>query len=238
VNGSTYTTTANSSGNWSITTTTLPSGTYSVTATATDAVGNVSPVGTGKLVIDSIADSDGDGIFDFEEGTSDTDFDGILDYLDLDSDNDGYLDSYEKNIDTDKDGIPDFQDTDSDGDGILDKLEDDLDFGNLKDCDHDGIENRIDPDVCDLILPQIITPNGDGLNDVLKIPGILRLQPNHLTILNRWGNVVFEQDNYQNTWGGNGFSGELPDGTYYYLVDFMGQKPAISNYVYLDRTGK
>ena len=55
VNGSTYTTTANSSGNWSITTSTLPSGTYSVTATATDAAGNVSPVGTGTLVIDNTA---------------------------------------------------------------------------------------------------------------------------------------------------------------------------------------
>jgi gliding motility-associated-like protein len=51
VNGTTYTTTANSSGNWSITTNTLPSGTYSVTAKATDAVGNVSPVGIGSLQI-------------------------------------------------------------------------------------------------------------------------------------------------------------------------------------------
>lgn len=189
-------------------------------------------------------DSDGDGILDkIEAGPNplkplDSDGDGIPDYRELDADNDGYLDAYEKDIDTDKDGIPDFQDTDSDGDGILDKVEDDVDFGNLKDCDHDGIENRIDPDVCELILPQIITPNGDGLNDVLKIPGIFRLQPNHLTIINRWGAVVFEQENYQNTWGGNGVSGELPDGNYYYVVDFKGAKPTITNFVYLDRTGK
>jgi gliding motility-associated-like protein len=189
-------------------------------------------------------DSDGDGILDkIEAGPNplkplDSDGDGIPDFRELDADNDGYLDSYEKSIDTDKDGIPDFQDTDSDGDGILDKVEDDLDFGNIKDCDHDGIENRIDPDVCDLILPQIITPNGDGLNDVLKIPGIMRLQPNHITIINRWGAVVYDAENYQNTWGGTGDSGELPDGTYYYVVDFKGAKPAISNFIYLDRTGK
>jgi gliding motility-associated-like protein len=189
-------------------------------------------------------DSDGDGILDkIEAGPNplkplDSDGDGIPDFRELDADNDGYLDSYEKSIDTDKDGIPDFQDTDSDGDGILDKVEDDLDFGNIKDCDHDGIENRIDPDVCDLILPQIITPNGDGLNDVLKIPGILRLQPNHITIINRWGAVVYDAENYQNTWGGTGDSGELPDGTYYYVVDFKGAKPTISNFIYLDRTGK
>jgi gliding motility-associated-like protein len=189
-------------------------------------------------------DSDGDGILDkIEAGPNplkplDSDGDGIPDFRELDADNDGYLDSYEKSIDTDKDGIPDFQDTDSDGDGILDKVEDDLDFGNIKDCDHDGIENRIDPDVCDLILPQIITPNGDGLNDVLKIPGIMRLQPNRITIINRWGAVVYDAENYQNTWGGTGDSGELPDGTYYYVVDFKGAKPTISNFIYLDRTGK
>jgi gliding motility-associated-like protein len=189
-------------------------------------------------------DSDGDGILDkIEAGPNplkplDSDGDGIPDFRELDADNDGYLDSYEKSIDTDKDGIPDFQDTDSDGDGILDKVEDDLDFGNIKDCDHDGIENRIDPDVCDLILPQIITPNGDGMNDVLKIPGIMRLQPNHITIINRWGAVVYDAENYQNTWGGTGDSGELPDGTYYYVVDFKGAKPTISNFIYLDRTGK
>ena len=189
-------------------------------------------------------DSDDDGIFDKDEAGPnpfkplDSDGDGISDYREIDSDNDGYLDGYERNIDTDRDGIPDFQDLDSDGDGIEDKVEDNLDFGNIKDCDRDGIENRLDPDVCELILPQIITPNGDGLNDVLIIPGILRLQPNRLTIINRWGSVVFDQENYQNNWGGISFSGELPDGVYYYVVDFKGAKPTISNYVYLDRTGK
>jgi gliding motility-associated-like protein len=66
----------------------------------------------------------------------------------------------------------------------------------------------------------------------------MRLQPNHITIINRWGAVVYDAENYQNTWGGTGDSGELPDGTYYYVVDFKGAKPTISNFIYLDRTGK
>jgi gliding motility-associated-like protein len=217
---------------------------YSVRVRVTDAGGLSFEKQFTILIIDLNEDSDGDGIWDdVEKGPNiysllDTDNDGIPDYLDLDSDSDGYLDSHERNIDTDRDGIPDFQDLDSDSDGIADKVEDDLDFGNIKDCDRDGIENRLDPDVCELILPQIITPNGDGLNDVLIIPGILRLQPNRLTIINRWGSVVFDQENYQNNWGGISFSGELPDGVYYYVVDFKGAKPTITNFIYLDRTGK
>jgi gliding motility-associated-like protein len=170
----------------------------------------------------------------------------------LDSDNDGYSDAYEagpdKNnpVDTDKDGKPDYQDTDSDGDGIEDKLEDDVNYGALPDCDKDGIENRLDPDDCADFAPQGISPNGDGLNDVLIIPGILRRQPNRLTIFNRWGNVVYETENYKNDWGGKtdrAFSlleddQLLPDGVYYYVIDYRGKWPDIGQYVYINRLAK
>jgi len=55
-------------------------------------------------------DSDGDGLSDEEEGTGDTDGDGIPDYLDWDSDNDGVPDSVEAGKDSDGDGIPDHLD--------------------------------------------------------------------------------------------------------------------------------
>jgi gliding motility-associated-like protein len=189
-------------------------------------------------------DSDGDGIADKFEGTKDTDSDGRPDYLDLDSDNDGYSDADERGItsldqaplDTDKDGLADYVDTDSDGDGILDKLEDDINLGNLPDCDKDGISNRLDKDICDLLKPRGISPNGDGKNDFLIIPGILRYEPNHLMIYNRWGTLVYETKNYQNNWAGTDNKGvDLPDGTYYYLIDFFGKRPEISTYVYINR---
>lgn len=189
-------------------------------------------------------DSDGDGIADKFEGTKDSDNDGRPDYLDLDSDNDGYSDADERGItsldqaplDTDKDGLADYIDTDSDGDGILDKLEDDINLGNLPDCDKDGISNRLDKDICDLLKPRGISPNGDGKNDFLIIPGILRFEPNHLMIYNRWGTLVYETNNYQNKWAGTDNKGvELPDGVYYYLIDFFGKRPEISTYVYVNR---
>ena len=72
---------------------------------------------------EEIKDSDSDGISDIDEGTNDTDHDGIADYLDTDSDNDGISDIDEGTNDTDHDGIADYLDTDSDNDGISDKKE-------------------------------------------------------------------------------------------------------------------
>jgi len=203
-------------------------------------------------------DSDGDSIPDkLEAGSNpasplDTDGDGTFDFRDLDSDGDGFLDRTEAGanpnapVDTDGDGKPDFQDIDSDNDGILDRLEDDVSFGALPDCDRDGIPNRIDKDVCETYLTQGFSPNGDGVNDTFVIPGLAGMGNNKLTVFNRWGNIVFEANNYKNDWGGktaNSFDplasdGLLPDGVYYYVIDFNGSRPTISNYLFINRLAK
>ncbi|MCB0478576.1 MAG: gliding motility-associated C-terminal domain-containing protein [Crocinitomicaceae bacterium] len=71
-----------------------------------------------------------------------------------------------------------------------------------------------------LQIPTGITPNGDGKNDYLVIRG-LEVYPNsHVTILNQWGNVVYENSDYQNDWGGTNKSGaDLPDGTYFVILE-------------------
>jgi gliding motility-associated-like protein len=204
-------------------------------------------------------DSDNDGLSDkIEAGANpnlpvDTDKDGKPDFRDLDSDNDGMLDREETGpngaspLDTDKDGIYDFRDTDADNDGILDVNEDDLGLGNIVDCDKDGIPNRLDADTCPSVAPQGISPNGDGKNDVLAFPGLLATPgPNKLTILNRWGNIVYESADYKNTWGGQTdrafglleTDGLLPDGTYYYILDYQGRKPTVKAYIYINRIDK
>ncbi|HYH55402.1 MAG TPA: gliding motility-associated C-terminal domain-containing protein, partial [Anseongella sp.] len=68
--------------------------------------------------------------------------------------------------------------------------------------------------VAGLWVPNVITPNGDGKNDRLVIPGLGNYGENELVILNRWGNHVFEQKGYQDSWTGEGLS----EGTYYYLL--------------------
>ena len=58
----------------------------------------------------------------------------------------------------------------------------------------------------------IITPNGDGDNDVLVLPA--SLTGSALKVYNRWGKEVYNSPYYQNNWSGN----DLPVGTYYYTV--------------------
>lgn len=63
-------------------------------------------------------------------------------------------------------------------------------------------------------IPTLFTPNGDGLNDVFEIRGLEQYDQNTLIIVNRWGNEVYHQTNYQNNWAGDG----LNEGTYYYVL--------------------
>ncbi|MFM9986968.1 MAG: Ig-like domain-containing protein, partial [Flavobacteriales bacterium] len=77
-----------------------------------------------------------------------------------------------------------------------------------------------------LIVPAGFSPNGDNVNDVFVIDNIENYPNNKLTIFNRWGNVVFEKENYTNTeaWDGTTESGgvvvgsKVPEGTYYYIL--------------------
>ena len=61
-------------------------------------------------------------------------------------------------------------------------------------------------------LPNIITPNGDGLNDAFapELGGC----PGRLQVFSRWGQAVFDAPAYRNDWAGAG----LPAGLYYYLL--------------------
>lgn len=176
----------------------------------------------------------------------------VLEDVNYDTDKDGYPDIVEiggnrdKPVDTDKDGIPDYNDLDSDGDEIKDEWENDLNYGGLPDCDNDGVDNRIDPDACDPVAFQGISPNGDGKNDYLVIPGVMRTTPNNLTVYDRLGNIVFEVKDYENNWGGETNRGNpllagdglLPDGVYFYILDYNGVRPRVSTYIYINRLKK
>lgn len=82
------------------------------------------------------------------------------------------------------------------------------------DCDSARVTITIHPD---LFIPDLITPNGDGVNDELIIVGIEQFPDNELIIFNRWGNEVYTASPYQNDWEGAYNGGKLPAGTYFYI---------------------
>ena len=96
----------------------------------------------------------------------------------------------------------------------------------------------------DIVISKVVTPNNDGFNDNFEITGLEGCDFTFgVKIFNRWGNIVYQSDNYQNNWNGRqdgsgitiGSNRELPTGTYYYIVTVSGGtgfKP-ITGYIYL-----
>jgi len=75
-------------------------------------------------------------------------------------------------------------------------------------------------DMLDIKFPTVITPNGDGRNDVFVINNLQNKYPNcRLWIFNRWGAVVFESVGYDKPWNGTIDGEKLPIGTYFFKLD-------------------
>jgi gliding motility-associated-like protein len=68
---------------------------------------------------------------------------------------------------------------------------------------------------CTTTFPNIFTPNDDSENQNFEIIGLDGYPGSTLRVFNRWGNLVYENDNYKNNWDGS----ESPSGTYYYTFD-------------------
>ncbi|GAB4256705.1 MAG: hypothetical protein Kow0027_23900 [Saprospiraceae bacterium] len=69
-----------------------------------------------------------------------------------------------------------------------------------------------------IIIYNGISPNGDGYNDFFTIENIEHFPDNEVKVFNRWGNLVFQAKNYDNSWDGRFGSKKLPDGSYFYIV--------------------
>ncbi len=72
--------------------------------------------------------------------------------------------------------------------------------------------------VQDLFIPQAITPNDDGKNDFFELYSIDEVICS-VQIFNRWGQIVYENSDYQNEWFGQNMSGkQLENDTYFYVI--------------------
>lgn len=76
------------------------------------------------------------------------------------------------------------------------------------------------------MVPNLITPNGDGLNDTWRLEFLSEYPDHRIMVFDRNGNVVFEADNYQNDWDGTGYNKggyvghvNLVNGVYTYIIE-------------------
>lgn len=65
----------------------------------------------------------------------------------------------------------------------------------------------------------LFSPNGDGVNEFLILNCHSDYQNSNIQIFDQYGNSVFEMNNYDSSWDGTGQNGQLPKGTYFYVLD-------------------
>lgn len=92
----------------------------------------------------------------------------------------------------------------------------------------------------EIIVYNGVSPNGDGENDHLEIQNIQFLEPeNKVNIYNRWGDKVFEMENYHSKDPARRFEGNqnngtvLPSGIYFYKVEFQSGRAGLTGYLTL-----
>ena len=79
-----------------------------------------------------------------------------------------------------------------------------------------------------IFIPNVFTPNGDEFNQFFVIKGIEEEQW-LLEVYSRWGNLVFRNPNYKNTWQAKNVTG----GVYYYVLYNPSSKKVFKGYVHV-----
>ncbi len=72
--------------------------------------------------------------------------------------------------------------------------------------------------LCALVVPNVISPNQDGQNEKFALPDLIYFPFSTCKIFNRWGQVVYESQDFGSAAGWEPTLDESPEGTYYYEV--------------------
>jgi gliding motility-associated-like protein len=75
-----------------------------------------------------------------------------------------------------------------------------------------------------VFMPNAFTPNGDGLNDIFRIPPNVSLKLTHFSIFDRWGNQVFSSRDIGKGWNGLYKGTKVDSGVYIYLIKGSNEK--------------
>jgi gliding motility-associated-like protein len=83
----------------------------------------------------------------------------------------------------------------------------------------DSIQVFSNPCINPSLIPNVFSPNGDGINDEYLVPNICSGKEYLLQIFNRWGLLIYSTDQRKSNWDGKTLIGdEAPTGTYFYLI--------------------
>jgi gliding motility-associated-like protein len=72
-----------------------------------------------------------------------------------------------------------------------------------------------------IVVPNVFTPNGDGINELFEIKGI-NLNRYDCAVFNRWGRQVFHSTDVKDRWDGKINGSPAEEGTYFYVIKAAG----------------
>ncbi|TDE48571.1 gliding motility-associated C-terminal domain-containing protein [Flavobacterium sp. GT3P67] len=94
-----------------------------------------------------------------------------------------------------------------------------------------SMESSLTTPYTELEANNLITPNGDGINDFWIVKNMQQYPNNELYIFDRDGREVFTMNGYDNSWNGMSNGNPLPEGTYYYILSIDSGKSKKSGFV-------
>lgn len=170
--------------------------------------------------IDEGFDVDNDGYTICENDCNDSDSainPGAVEVDDsIDNNCDGVIDN-DSSIDDDGDGLSE-DEGDCDDTSISVGPDAPEVCNGLDDNCNQQVDEGLDCTEAPFFIPNGISPNGDGINDYWQLNGVEQYPECSVTVVNRWGQVVFESLGYAEPWRGY-YQGELlPIGDYYYSI--------------------
>lgn len=86
-----------------------------------------------------------------------------------------------------------------------------------------------------LVIPNVFTPNGDGVNDIWNVKYLESYPNNKVDVYNRYGEKVYSSIGYSVPWDGKYNGSYLPPGTYYYIIDPKNGREVIAGNVTIIR---
>ncbi|MGV3763995.1 Ig-like domain-containing protein [Parapedobacter sp.] len=84
----------------------------------------------------------------------------------------------------------------------------------------------------------VLTPNGDGINDLLVFENLAFYPDNILRIVDRSGRLIYSRRNYANDWDGYLNGKPLAEGTYYYVLEVGDETPSVRSFVTIIRNNR
>ncbi len=84
-------------------------------------------------------------------------------------------------------------------------------------------------------IPNTFTPNGDAVNDTWIIESIDEYSNAQVDIFNRWGRQILKSSGYNQPWAGRFNSQDLPESTYYYVIDLKDGFPQLKGSITIIR---